>query len=157
MSQSATLHYLSEVDNESKYLIHKAREASQHAYAPYSKFYVGAALLLDNGTLVTGSNQENASYSLCLCAERVALFTAAATHPGKAIVKMAVAAHKKNHKNLLPAPPCGACRQVIIEFEHRQKKPLSVVFQVAADQWVIADSASAFLPHPFIQDNLTHE
>ena len=148
---------LNDLDTESKYLVHKAREASQNAYAPYSKFYVGAALLLDDGTLVTGSNQENASYPLCLCAERVALFTAAATHPGKAIVKIALTAHKKNQKNLLPASPCGACRQVMLEFEHRQKKPISVVFQVAADAWMVTAQASVLLPYPFDQDNLTHE
>lgn len=157
MDQSTTSLHLNELDNESKYLIHKAREASQNAYAPYSKFHVGAALLLDDGTLVTGSNQENAAYPLCLCAERVALFASVAAHPGKAIVKMAVIAHKKSNKNLLPASPCGACRQVILEFESRQKIPLTVVFQVAANKWIMAASAAALLPYPFIQDNLTHE
>ena len=74
---------IDDLDTESKYLIHKAKEAAHHAYAPYSKFHVGAALLLDDGTLVTGSNQENASYPLCMCAERVALYTAVSQHAGK--------------------------------------------------------------------------
>ena len=157
MERSITPLHLHDLDSESKYLVHKAREASQHAYAPYSRFYVGAALLLDDGTLVTGANQENAAYPLCLCAERVALFASAAAHPGKAVIKIAVTAHKKSQKNLLPAAPCGACRQVMLEFEHRQNAPLQVVFQVAADKWLVAESAADLLPYPFIQENLTLE
>ncbi|MEJ0033109.1 MAG: hypothetical protein WDO15_23470 [Bacteroidota bacterium] len=72
------------------------------SYAPYSKFNVGAALMLEDGTIVTGSNQENASYPLCMCAERVALYTAATVHPNKKITKLAVVAHKKITKNLPP-------------------------------------------------------
>ena len=82
---------IEDLDNESKYLVHKAKDAAHHAYAPYSKFHVGAALILEDGTLVTGSNQENASYPLCMCAERVALYAAAATYIDKKIMKMAVA------------------------------------------------------------------
>src|SRR6218665_3976052 len=98
-----TFKHTDELDHESTYLVHRAAEATEYSYAPYSKFYVGAALLLDDGTLVTGSNQENASYPLCMCAERVALYTAATQHPGKKIVKLAVVAHKKSHKELTPA------------------------------------------------------
>src|SRR5258706_6378516 len=108
-------------DSESKSLVHKAKEAASHAYAPYSKFYVGAALILEEGSVATGSNQENASYPLSMCAERVALFAAASQYPGKRIVKLAVVAHKKNHKELIHGTCSGACRQVMVEFEHSQK------------------------------------
>jgi cytidine deaminase len=84
---------LEDLDSESKYLVHKAKEATLLSYAPYSKFNVGSALILEDGTLVLGANQENAAYPLCMCAERVALYTAAIQHPGKRIMKMAVVAH----------------------------------------------------------------
>ena len=107
--------HIEELDSESKYLVHKAKEATQHAYAPYSKFQVGAAVLLEDGTVITGANQENASYPLCMCAERVALYAAVSQHPDQKIMKVAVVAHKKNHKELSHATCCGACRQVMLE------------------------------------------
>ncbi|HEV8512659.1 MAG TPA: cytidine deaminase, partial [Cyclobacteriaceae bacterium] len=86
--------HLEDLDAESKYLAHKAKEATALAYAPYSKFCVGAALILDDGTIVLGANQENAAYPLCMCAERVALYAVSSQHPEKKIVKLAVVAHK---------------------------------------------------------------
>lgn len=145
---------LDHLDSESKYLIHKAKEAANHAYAPYSKFYVGAALILDDGTVITGANQENASYPLCMCAERVALYTASATHPDQRIMKMAVVAHKKNHKELVPATSCGACRQVMLEFEERQAKPIKVVMLAAPDSWVECSSVMALMPLAFDRNSL---
>lgn len=143
-----------ELDQESKYLVHKAKDATAHAYAPYSKFQVGAALILHDGTVVTGANQENASYPLCMCAERVALYATASRYPGKRIMKMAIVAHKKNHKELTPAASCGACRQVMAEFEDRQKKPFEVVMMVEDDAWVTCASAAELLPFVFKKDNL---
>jgi cytidine deaminase len=145
---------IEELDSESKYLVHKAKEATTHAYAPYSKFHVGAALILDDGTLIGGANQENASYPLCMCAERVALYTASSVHPGKQIRKLAVVAHKKNHKELTVATPCGACRQVILEFEQRQHVPIEVVMLGPDEKWVKCASASSLLPLSFGKDNL---
>ncbi|GIL24235.1 MAG: cytidine deaminase [Bacteroidota bacterium] len=144
-----TFKNLEELDNESKYLVHKAKEAAHHAYAPYSKFHVGAALMLEDGTVVTGTNQENASYPLCMCAERVALYTAASQHQGKRITKMAVVAHKKNHKELSAASSCGACRQVMAEFEERQHKPFEVIMHHTDSQWIKCASASLLLPLVF--------
>jgi cytidine deaminase len=144
------------LDNESKYLIHKAKEAAHLAYAPYSKFHVGAALILEDGTLVTGSNQENASYPLCVCAERVALYTAATQHPNKKIIKLAVVAHRKNHKELSPATSCGACRQVMSEFEERQNKSIQVIMLKSKDEWIKCASAESLLPFVFKRNNL-HE
>jgi cytidine deaminase len=146
--------HIEELDAESKYLVHKAKEATQHAYAPYSKFQVGAALLLGDGTLITGSNQENASYPLCMCAERVALYTAAAQHPGKVITKMAIVAHKKNHKELVPATSCGACAQVLLEFEQRQRRNIELVMLGPGEQWLKCQTASQLLPHGFGKDSL---
>ncbi len=144
---------LEALDAESKYLVHKAKEATQHAYAPYSKFHVGAALLLEDGTMVPGANQENASYPLCMCAERVALYAAASQHPGKVIKKLAVVAHKKNHKELSNASSCGGCRQVIREFEERQGEPIQIVM-FDEDKWMLCSSAAALLPYSFRSANL---
>lgn len=149
-------HNIEELDNESKYLVHKAKEAAHHAYAPYSKFHVGAALILSDGTLITGSNQENASYPLCMCAERVALYTAASTHPEKQIMKMAVVAHKKGHKELVAATSCGACRQVMLEFEHRQHKSIEVIMLGPDNQWIKCASSESLMPFSFSKDNLHH-
>ena len=143
-----------ELDNESIYLVHKAKDATLHSYAPYSKFHVGSALILDDGTIVTGSNQENASYPLCMCAERVALYNAATMHAGKKINKIAVVAHKKSHKELTSAAPCGACAQVMLEFEQRQQKPIEVVMMIADGEWLRCDSVSALLPFAFTKDSL---
>ncbi|MBX2914922.1 MAG: cytidine deaminase [Cyclobacteriaceae bacterium] len=149
-----TFKNLEELDNESKYLVHKAKEAAHHAYAPYSKFHVGAALMLEDGTVVTASNQENASYPLCMCAERVALYVAATQHGGKRITKMAVVAHKKNHKELAPATSCGACRQVMAEFEERQHKPFEVIMHHTDSQWIKCASANVLLPFVFTSESL---
>ena len=146
--------HLEDLDSESKYLVHKAKEATAHAYAPYSKFHVGAALMLDDETVITGANQENASYPLCMCAERVALYAAAATHPDRKIQKMAVVAHKKNHKDLTPASCCGSCRQVILEFEQRQHKPIEIIMLGTDKKWVKVPSAATLLPLGFTKDSL---
>jgi cytidine deaminase len=143
---------LEDLDSESKYLVHKAKEATENAYAPYSKFHVGAALILEDGTVITGANQENASYPLCMCAERVALYAAASLHPGKKISKLAVAAHKKNHKELAPGTCCGACRQVMVEFEIRQKKSFEVIMLGMDQKWIRSTSAAALMPFNFTLD-----
>jgi len=145
---------IEDLDSESKYLVHRAKEATQHSYAPYSKFHVGAALILDDDTVILGANQENASYPLCMCAERVALYAASSVHPNKTIKKIAVVAHKKTHKELVPAPPCGACRQVMLEFEQRQKKAIEVILLGSGEKWIKCASAASLLPIGFDQSNL---
>jgi len=155
MKEFEIFHDIEELDSESKYLIHKAKEAAHIAYAPYSKFHVGAAIILEDGTLVTGSNQENASYPLCVCAERVVLYTAATQHPNKRIMKMAVVAHRKNHKELSPATSCGACRQVMSEFEERQNKPIEVIMLKSKNEWLKCPSAESLLPFVFKRYNLS--
>jgi cytidine deaminase len=145
---------IEDLDSESKYLVHKAKEATLLSYAPYSKFHVGAALILDDGSIVTGANQENASYPLCMCAERVALYNAATLHPNRKITKLAVVAHKKNHKELTPATSCGACAQVMLEFEARQSKKFEVIMLGPDEKWVKCSSVSELLPFGFTKDSL---
>ena len=155
MKGLTTFKHLDDLDSESKYLVHKARDAAQHAYAPYSKFYVGAAIILEDDTVLTGSNHENASSPLCMCAERVALYTSSATHPNKRIKKIAIVAHKKNHKDLVAATPCGSCRQVLLEYETNQKKSIELVMLTKESNWVIFPSADFLLPFSFNRENLT--
>lgn len=145
---------MGELDQASRYLLHKAREATGNSYAPYSKFMVGAALMLEDDTLVTGGNQENASYPLCMCAERVALYAAAAVHPGKRIIRLAVVAHRKAHKDLVPATPCGACRQVLFEFEQRQEAPIRVILVGPGHRFFDLNSAADLLPLAFDRNSL---
>lgn len=154
MKEVESFNHVEDLDSESKYLVHKAKEATHHSYAPYSKFHVGAALVLEDGTIITGANQENASYPLCMCAERVAIYAAASQHPDKKILKLAIVAHKKNHKELVPAASCGACAQVMLEFEHRQKTPMEVIFLGPGEKWLKSPSATTFLPYGFTKDNL---
>lgn len=157
MSTFQSFDHIDALDTEFKHLIHKAKEALPRAYAPYSRFHVGAALLLEDGSVITGTNQENAAYPACMCAERVALYAVAALHPGAVITKMAVVARKKSGKELIPATPCGTCRQVILEFEGRQTQPIAVVMQHADHHWVIAPSAASLLPYCFTKENLQSE
>jgi len=145
---------IEELDDESKYLVHRAKDATAHSYAPYSKFHVGAAVILEDGTIVSGSNQENAAYPMCLCAERVALAAVSSLHPGKQILKLAVVAHKKNHKELIGASPCGACRQVLLEYENRQSKPLEIIMLGPEQKWIRCATAASLLPFGFGKDSL---
>ncbi len=145
--------HLEDLDSESKYLVHKAKEATNLSHAPYSKFHVGAALLMEDGSLVLGANQENASYPLCMCAERVAIYSAAVQYPGKKIMKIAVVAHKKNHKELSGATACGACRQVMLEYELKQKSPIAIVM-MDHNKWIQCASAESLLPLSFDSSHL---
>lgn len=151
-----TFSHLEEMDPESKYLAHKARDAANHAYAPYSKFLVGAAVLLEDGAIVTGTNQENAAYPSGMCAERVALYAAIAQHPEAVISKIAIVARRKSSKDLVPATACGPCRQVMLEFEGRQSKAIQVIMHNQENQWVKAASAESLLPFSFTKAHLDH-
>lgn len=108
-------------------LIQAAKDATERSYAPYSKFSVGAAALLDNGQVVTGNNQENAAYPSGLCAERTTLFYANSRYPGQAILTLAVAARTEDDFIDRPIPPCGACRQVMLEMEMIHQQPFRIL------------------------------
>ncbi len=116
-----------ELDDEARMLVERARAAAGDAYAPYSAFRVGAALLLENGEVITGNNQENAAYPSGLCAERVAVFYAGAHYPGVAIVALALTAFRRDVITDEPAYPCGACRQVLLEAENRGNRDIRLI------------------------------
>jgi cytidine deaminase len=146
MDEFLKAHYQDLQPDEHK-LVEEAKKATSLAYAPYSNFFVGAALLLQNGAIVLGANQENASYPLCMCAERVALYTKATQYAGNNIAKMAVVARKANY--FVPVTCCGACRQVMAEFEQRQQQPFQVIMEIEPQKWVRSSSASGLLPFQF--------
>jgi cytidine deaminase len=145
---------IEELPAEDQELILQARKSMSLAYAPYSHFQVGAALRLENNVIVAGNNQENASYPEGLCAERVALFAAGAMHAGIKIKTLAVVASSENHKIDKPVTPCGACRQVIAEYEHRYKQPIRLIMMGESGKILSADSISQLLPYLFNGDDL---
>ncbi|WP_299334856.1 cytidine deaminase [uncultured Psychroserpens sp.] len=130
-------------------LMEKAKEARLKAYAPYSKFLVGAAILLDNGEIITGSNQENASYPSGLCAERTAIYYTGAQFPNAKIVSMAITAGSQTHETSTPIPPCGACRQSIAEYEFKQESPIEIYFMGTSGKVVKSHSLANLLPLGF--------
>ncbi|MCL3781732.1 cytidine deaminase [Prolixibacteraceae bacterium JC049] len=144
---------MEELVSEEKELLLKAREASLKAYNPYSGFGVGAALLLENGEIITGNNQENSAYPSGLCAERVAIFYANAQYPDVPVKKIAITA--RNKKGLVPYPvkPCGACRQVLLETEERYSTPMKVILD-GANSIETIDNAKCLLPLSFGKDDL---
>ncbi len=129
-------------------VITAAKKAAGDAYAPYSKFYVGAALLLSTGELITGNNQENAAYPSGLCAERVALFAANANHPNSWIELLAVAALMKDDFLDDPVYPCGSCRQSLLESEMRFNKPIRILMY-GKNRIQIVNSVKDLLPLSF--------
>lgn len=145
---------LKETPKDIQSLMQKAIEVRDNAYAPYSKFHVGTALLLDNGEVISGSNQENASYPSGLCAERTAIFYAGARYPKAKIVKMAITAASQNQKTNKPIPPCGACRQSIAEYETKQDQPIEIYFMGEVGKVMKSNSLSNLLPFGFDSSNL---
>jgi cytidine deaminase len=131
-------------------LMTQAVAVRKNAYAPYSKFRVGAALLLDNGKIVLGSNQENAAYPSGLCAERVAVFQAGTIYPDAKIIKMAITAASDTNQTTAPIPPCGSCRQSIAEYEIKQESPIEIYFM--GEIGAIYKSASLKNLLPFMFD-----
>lgn len=123
-----------------------AIEMREKAYAPYSEFLVGAAIMLDNEEIISGSNQENASYPSGLCAERTALYYAGAQYPNVQINAIAISARARNKKTVKPIPPCGACRQAIAEYEIRQKSPIALYFMGESGEVLKSDSLENLLP-----------
>jgi len=130
-------------------LMEKAIEARKNAYAPYSNFSVGAAILLDNNQIVIGSNQENASYPSGLCAERTAIYYSGAQYPDAKIVRMAITAGSRINQTITPIPPCGACRQAIAEYEVKQESPIEIYFMGETGKVVKSNSLANLLPLGF--------
>jgi len=134
-------------------LVRKAREASKNGWAPYSNFHVGAAVILENGAVILGNNQENAAYPSGLCAERVALFSANANYPDSPVVSMAVSAFNKNGITLQSVKPCGACRQAMLESETRFGKPVRLILD-GTESIIIIDGIGNLLPLSFDKESL---
>ena len=140
---------IKELTDTEQDLMLRAIEVRKNAYAPYSKFRVGAAILLDNGEIVVGSNQENAAYPSGLCAERVAIFYAGAIFPKAKILKMAITAASDLKKTITAVPPCGACRQSIAEYEVKQNTPIAIFFMGESGPIHHSTSLKNLLPFMF--------
>jgi cytidine deaminase len=145
---------LKELSEEDQNLVKHAREAAKGAYAPYSRFNVGAALLLENGTIVKGNNQENAAYPSGICAERVAVFAAGANYPGIKIKTMAVTAFSANAKIDSPITPCGSCRQVMSEYETKSSSDIRLILCADCDEIWVLESVKSTLPLLFSSKSL---
>ncbi|MDZ4845893.1 MAG: cytidine deaminase [Chitinophagales bacterium] len=141
-----------ELGKDDQSLLIKAKEALQTAYAPYSKFHVGAALLLDDGTVVKGSNQENASFPLGLCAERVALANQAANFPNQKVKAIAVSVENAIADSI--ASPCGMCRQALLESEVKQNSAIKILLKGPSAEVYEIDSIKQLLPLAFSSKNL---
>lgn len=143
---------LSDFSKEHQHLIDTARQAALNAYAPYSNFKVGAAVINENKQIISGSNQENAAYPSGLCAERVAIFSAAANDPDLKIEAIAVVAKKDNEWKA--AMPCGACRQVIREYETRQENSIKIIMAYKDGTYIVSEGAEDLLPLSFTKRDL---
>ena len=141
-----TLDELSPADRE---VVDAARDATANSYAVYSHFNVGAAVRLAGGTIVCGTNQENAAYPSGLCAERTTLFWANSQYPTQAVEVLAIAARTEQGELATPIPPCGACRQVILETEKRFNKAIRIILYGAKECYIIEDGVKALLPLSF--------
>lgn len=140
---------LAELSKEDQTLLSKAVAARKNAYAPYSHFQVGAAVLMENGKTVIGSNQENASYPSGLCAERVAVFQAGALYPNIRILTVAITATSRNHVVDSPAAPCGNCRQAMLEYETKQEKPIRLLLMGETGKVLQCNAIADILPLGF--------
>ncbi len=140
---------LSELSEEDRVLVIEAIAQLPKAYAPYSNFHVGAAVRLKDNSIYVGSNQENAAYPLCMCGERVALYSAAAIKPDVAPVTLAITIQNQKVKITTPASPCGACRQVIAEYAQRHQQKIRILLKADSDEIYEIDSIDDILPLGF--------
>jgi cytidine deaminase len=143
-----------ELRPEDRDLLERAITASRSSYSPYSSFRVGAAVRLANGVIFTGNNQENAAYPSGLCAERVALFAAQSQHPDSAVKAIAIYAHPEDFSLKDPVTPCGACRQVMAEYEYRHHVPSRIIMGNGNGRVQIVEGAETLLPLVFYLEEL---
>ncbi|MBQ0118525.1 MAG: cytidine deaminase [Bacteroidales bacterium] len=142
-----------ELTAEQQALVNDAKQMTANSYSPYSRFRVGAAARLSNGVVVKGCNQENAAFPSGLCAERTTLFAANANYPNHAVQSLAIACYTDGHFTSEPGAPCGACRQVMLETEHRFGKPMEVILYGEKEIYVF-DSVTSLLPLGFFAEDL---
>ena len=143
-----------ELDPSDALLLEAAREATAHAYAPYSEFRVGAAVRLINGQILSGSNQENASFPAGICAERVVLSAASAGFPGIAVTSLALTYINKSLTGNRPISPCGICRQTLAEYEQRFNQPIRLILGGITGEIFIVNRATDLLPFAFSKQEL---
>lgn len=148
-TKATVFNNITELSEEDKLLMDKAIEIRKTAYAPYSKFKVGAALLLENNKIVLGNNQESAAYPSGMCAERVAIWKAGSSFPNVKIIKLAISASSSISKVDKPIGPCGACRQTLSEYEINQKQPFPILFMGEFGEVVKTPSLLSLLPFSF--------
>ncbi len=144
----------SELSEQDAWLLNEARSVTEQAYAPYSNFHVGAVAMLANGEVVAGTNQENASYPVGTCAERVLLGTAATLHTNIPIQTMAISYNSEEVKSDHPISPCGMCRQALLEYETRLKEPIRLILGGMEGRVFIIKSAGLLLPFAFTKSEL---
>jgi len=140
---------ISELSKTDNLLMQKAVEARNKAYAPYSKFNVGCALLLDNGKIILGNNQESAAYPSGMCAERVAIWKAGSEYPNMKVKKLAITAASSITNVNSPIGPCGACRQTLSEYEINQKENIEILFMGEVGKIIKTESLLSLLPFSF--------
>ena len=140
---------INELSDVDKNLMQAAIKASRNAYAPYSGFSVGAALLMEDDSIIIGNNQENAAYPSGMCAERVAIWKAGSSYPNKKVKKIAITAVSSNKQLDKPVGPCGACRQTLLEYEVNQKENMEILFMGEIGNVVKANSIASLLPFSF--------
>ncbi len=145
---------IDELNEQDAWLVNEAREVTAAAYAPYSNFNVGAIAKLTNGEIVAGTNQENASYPVGICAERVLLGSAATAYPGVAIETLAISYNSDNIKSDHPISPCGMCRQALLEYEKRVNNPIRLILAGMEGKIQVIKTASLLLPFAFTSDEL---
>ncbi|MDD4848687.1 MAG: cytidine deaminase [Bacteroidales bacterium] len=138
---------LSETD---RLLLQTAFKSAEKAYAPYSKYHVGAAILLDNNEIIAGNNQENAAYPSGQCAERVTAFYASAIYPDQTMKAIAITAISEESNLSMPPFPCGSCRQVLAEYESRQQQPIRIILYAQNGHLIIFKSVQDLLPWAFV-------
>ena len=145
---------ITELNQEDRVLLDRAKEALKSAYAPYSAYYVGAAVLLENNEIICGNNQENIAYPSGLCAERVALFYASSKYPDIPVKVIAITAKANGFEINSPVAPCGSCRQVMAETETRFKNKLRVIMMGDTGKVQIMEGVESILPFMFHADEL---
>ncbi len=138
-----------ELPDEDLALLTLARKALENAYAPYSGFKVGAAVLLEGGEMLAGTNYENAAYPLGTCAEKAVLAAANAQYPGKAVLAIAIAVQNDKQEIVEPAAPCGGCRQNILETERKNKRPIRIIMQGHSGPVYVVEKGLDLLPLAF--------
>jgi cytidine deaminase len=148
---------INDLPAEDASLLNGAFDATKDAYAPYSQFHVGAKAKLTNGSFITGSNQENASFPVGICAERALISAASSLHPNIAIDTMAITYNNPNGDNCKPVSPCGMCRQALVEYEERGKQPMRIILAGKEGNVYVISKATDLLPLGFSSGDMQQE